>query len=149
MATVIETGTTLAYLNHILRGERAAVDTYQTALESVEDEEICQSLRKMMVDHKQNVLLIEREIQSMGGAPEESAGVWGTVANGVTEVATNIGDKTTLLALRAGEGHGIREYEGIINSSEMLNSSEVLLNKKLLPDCIKHNAELTKLIDSM
>ncbi len=149
MATVVETGTTLAYLNHILRGEKAAVETYEKALESVEDDTLQESLHSMLVDHKQNVLLLEREIKSMGGKAEDKTGVWGSMASGVANVAASIGDKTTLLALRAGESHGIREYEGIINSSEMLKSSEVLLNKKLLPDCLRHSAELTKMIDGM
>lgn len=146
VAPVVDTGTNVTYLNHLLRGELAAVQTYERALQNVEGAALRQPLRRMLVDHQQNVILLQKEIRLMGGTPAEHPGAWGFVASGVENLAASAGDKPALMALKAGEQHGIRDYQNMIERADMLNSSEVLVNKKLLPDCMRHAAELERMI---
>lgn len=109
-------------LNSCLRGELAAIETYEQALEKSRSEyghdPKFQQLEKMLRNHEQAATLLQSLVRQAGGEPDTDSGAWGTWANTVMGASRLFGDKAALKALKEGEESGIKQYRGLIDDTD-------------------------------
>jgi uncharacterized protein (TIGR02284 family) len=102
-------------LNSFLRGEISAVETYQQALERIEDPSIKTTLQDCLRSHETRTSTLRSYIQKLGGIPAEGSGAWGAFAKLVEGGATAFGTNAAIAALEEGEDHGLRDYRSGID----------------------------------
>src|SRR5262249_62189267 len=112
MATTTESCT--SWLNRLLRGELAAVETYEQALSKCDGQGCAADLRSILQDHRESTAALREHVLHHGGDPDTSSGGWGTWAHVVTGAARVFGTRTTFRALREGEQVGVKEYEAAL-----------------------------------
>lgn len=98
-------------LNSLLRGEISAVETYDQALEKLDDDAAVSSqLRECRSSHEERVDILRREVTRLGGEPSDESGAWGTFAKLVEGSAKTFGKAAAIAALEEGEDHGLKQY---------------------------------------
>jgi uncharacterized protein (TIGR02284 family) len=137
---------TLDTLNTLLRGEIAATETYQQALEKLGNDPHAMNLRQIHVDHREAANELREHVRMHGGKPDQSSGAWGAFAKLVQGTATIFGTPAALKALKEGEEHGKSDYEGAIQDEEMPPECRTLIASKLLPQTESHIATLHRLL---
>ena len=107
----------VSQLNSFLRGELSAVETYDQAIEKLEDEP---AIRTKLADcrssHQRRVSLLREEIARRGGEPADGSGAWGAFAQLVEGGAKVFGKKAAIAALEEGEDHGRDDYKAELDS---------------------------------
>lgn len=143
MANATTTTDTVDQLNHLLRGELSAVETYEQSLPKFEEyPAAAQELRRIRDDHRENSQVLREHVTKLGGTPSDGSGPWGGFAQAITGAAKLIGPDTTLAALKRGEEHGIKDYKGAIEEEGMPAECQELFRTRLLPQCQEHIANL-------
>ncbi len=138
----------IEYLDVILRGELAAVETYDQVLEKFAGKLTSSDLIKVRDEHKQHITLLNEQLVKFGATPSTTSGTWGTFTGAVTSVAKLIGPETALAALKQGEEHGIAQYEKAIERKDLSAETIALLRTELLPQSHAHVASLDRLISA-
>ena len=64
-------------INTLLLGELAAVETYDQAMEKLEDQHILADLERFREEHARAVRVLREQIVNHGGEPVECTGPWG------------------------------------------------------------------------
>ncbi|MGZ8254876.1 MAG: DUF2383 domain-containing protein [Burkholderiaceae bacterium] len=109
-------------MNSCLRGELAAIETYEQALEKIRSEygsdPKFQQLEKMLRNHEQAATQLQSLVRQNGGEPDTDSGAWGAWANTVMGASSLFGDKAALKALKEGEESGIKQYRSLIDSTD-------------------------------
>lgn len=137
---------TVATLNSLLRGEIAATETYQQALEKLGSDPWAMNLRQIHVDHREAANALRQHVRSHGGTPEQGSGSWGAFAKLVEGTAAVFGNPAALKALKEGEERGQAEYKQAMDDSEMPDECRTLIASTLLPQTEKHIATLQRLL---
>lgn len=121
-------------LNELLRGELSAVETYNQALEKIEEPFIArEELRRCHAAHQSRVEMLRRAIVNMGGSPSETSGAWGTFAKLIEGGAKVLGSKMAIAALEEGEDHGLGLYKKTLEDKDLDPSTRAFLDRDLLP----------------
>jgi demethoxyubiquinone hydroxylase (CLK1/Coq7/Cat5 family) len=141
------TRNTVAALNDLLRGELAAVETYNQALTIVDESEARQDLRECQNSHQGRVLRLRAEILERGGDPTNTSGAWGLFANLVEKGAKVVGPGTAVSALEAGEDHGLKEYQQVLPVLDMPARSVV--SADLYPQQVRTHSIVSALKHSL
>lgn len=133
-------------LNSLLRGEISAVETYQLAIEKVDDEHAsdAKALRAIAQEHGEDAQALREAIEKLGGEADDSSGPWGTWAKTVQGVAKLFGDASALKALKEGEEHGLKDYEEAADDVD--EASRTLIASRLIPNQKRHIATLDGMI---
>src|ERR1043165_580356 len=106
------TKSSIDQLNSFLRGEIAAVETYQMALDKIDETSTTRDeLLVNLKSHQDRVMALQDAITAIGGTPAKGSGPWGTFAKAVEGSAKLMGDKATVAALEEGEDHGLKDYK--------------------------------------
>lgn len=123
-------------LNHFLRGEIAAVETYRMALDKLDKGSPARGeLEACMQSHQSRVMLLQDAIVAAGGTPAESSGPWGVFAKVVEGGARILGDKIAVSALEEGEDHGLKDYREYKTDAEDGDSmTRALVVDRLVPE---------------
>ncbi len=100
-------------LNSMLRGELAAVETYEQCIEKMDEPPMKQQLSVLRTSHVTRATKLKSRIRAMGGEPENSSGAWGTFARLVQGGAKVFGKKAAISALEEGEDHGKKDYADV------------------------------------
>ncbi|WP_425614903.1 DUF2383 domain-containing protein [Anatilimnocola sp. NA78] len=132
-------------LNSLLRGELAAIETYQQALQKLDSEHGALQLAQIRDEHSEAVSLLRKQIREFGGDPETSSGTWGTFAKAVESTAQLFGTSAALTALKQGEEHGRSDYEKAVHGQQLPASMQSLINGILLPQTRAHISTLERL----
>jgi hypothetical protein len=120
-------------LNSLLRGEISAVETYDQALQQLDDDaSIASQLSQCRLSHEQRVVLLRREVARRGGQPVSGSGPWGTFAKLVEGGAKAFGKKAAIAALEEGEDHGLRQYRDDLQKLD--NSTRSTLESQLMSE---------------
>jgi hypothetical protein len=133
--------------NSLIRGETAAVETYEQAMAAFEDFEdltIRADLQRIRGQHQSAITQLREFVRDMNDKPAEGSGVWGYWASLYTGTAKLMGDQSTLSALRTGEEHGIAQYESALD-----DDSVSAIRQTLLPQCRRHVDMLTSIINRL
>lgn len=126
------TKSSIEQLNSFLRGEISAVETYQMALEKVDD--ISTARDELLVNlksHQDRVMMLQDAIEAAGGEPATGSGPWGAFAKVVEGGAKILGKKAAIAALEEGEDHGVKDYKIDVNDLEP--EARMMLETKLRP----------------
>jgi uncharacterized protein (TIGR02284 family) len=120
-------------LNSFLRGERSAVETYNQAIEKLDDEpSIQQTLRSLRDSHSTRVRELSSRILTLGGKPDETSGAWGSFAKLVEGSAKLFGKAAAIGALEEGEDHGKRLYAD--NLDELSEGTKQFITSQIMPE---------------
>jgi hypothetical protein len=133
-------------VNTLLRGEIAAVETYDQAIRKFDDHPAGRELWDVREEHNRAVTALRDQVRGFGGEPADRSGTWGAFAIAVTGAAKVIGPQTVLAALKQGEEHGTREYLDALDNPEIADECRFLIRADLLPRCHAHVAVLERLI---
>ena len=121
-------------LNKLLRGELSAVETYQMALDKLDDNSAARSeIESAMRSHQNRVMMLRDAVVACGGKPAQSSGPWGAFAKAVEGTAKVFGDKAAIAALEEGEDHGLKEYKKELDDDDLDAETRVIVANQLLP----------------
>ena len=111
-------------LNACLRGEIAAIETYEQALDKIRGEYAAdarfQQLAAMLQDHQEAAARLRGLVQQCGAAPATDSGAWGAWSKTVMGTAKLLGDKAALKALKEGEEDGVKQYDRVAQQASAL-----------------------------
>ena len=143
---IVSADKSIDQLNSLLRGEISAVETYQLAIEKVDDEHAsaATALRAIAQEHGEDAQALREAIEELGGEADDSSGPWGTWAKTVQGVAKLFGDASALKALKEGEEHGLKDYEEA--QDDVDGESRTLIVSRLIPNQKRHIATLDGMI---
>src|SRR5262245_18144250 len=113
------TEASVSWLNRLLRGELAAVETYEQAMSKCEKEACAGELRHLLEQHREAAGILSEQLEQRNEEPSKSSGPWGSFAHLVTGTAKLLGTETTIRTLKQGEEHGITEYESALSDEEL------------------------------
>jgi hypothetical protein len=137
---------TQATLAGLLRGELAAVETYEQALAASNGAPFATRLQLFHDEHVRAVAALRAALAQYTSELPTSSGSWGTFAKTIEGAAKLMGNKAALRALEAGETHGVREYEDALGNDVIPGTIKTSVLRPLLGDCRTHAAELVTLI---
>lgn len=143
-----QTTTHLETLNSLLRGEMSAIETYRQAIAKIEDSAApgAQQLHGLLRDHRDAADSLWHHIEGHGERPSEGSGPWGAFAQAVEGTAKLFGNVAALKALKEGEEHGLKEYDGALGDAELPADCKALIRDQLLPRQREHIALLDRLL---
>jgi uncharacterized protein (TIGR02284 family) len=128
------TKSSVEQLNEFLRGEISAVETYQMALDKVDDiSTVRDELLVNLKSHQDRVMVLQDAIRQCGGEPATSSGPWGVFAKAVEGGAKLFGKKAAIAALEEGEDHGLKDYKEELDDEDLDFQWKSLLRDQLLP----------------
>lgn len=132
-------------LNSMLRGELAATETYQQAMEKAGSDPRTPRLRAIHDEHRKTANEFRKHIHAHGGTPDQGSGAWGAFAKAIEGTATVFGSTAALKALKEGEEHGINSYKSMINDPDMPADCKTIALSGL-DRCQSHVSELDALM---
>lgn len=133
-------------LNSLLRGELAAVETYNQALAKFGDAPHSSELKLLKAEHDQAVNILRQHLARRGAMVSEKSGVWGMWAKMIEGAAQLFGKTAALKALKEGEEHGVRDYEEALEDENLDPETRVLIHSNLLPQTRAHIPVLDRLM---
>jgi uncharacterized protein (TIGR02284 family) len=136
-----------AGLNRLIRGELSAIETYRQALDKMKDAPEATELHALMVEHRTAAQVLRQHVKDRGGDPADDSGPWGTWAKLVQGAAQLFGNAAAIKALKEGEEHGIKDYEGFLEDPNADEECKELARTRLLPQARSHIPILDRLID--
>ena len=128
------TKTNVDELNKLLRGELSAVETYQMALDKLDNDSTSRfELESNMASHQNRAMMLRDAILAIGGEPSKGSGPWGAFAKAVEGSAKLFGEKAAIAALEEGEDHGLKDYRKELDDKELDPQARSILLGQLLP----------------
>lgn len=118
-------------MNGFLRGERAAAETYQQAIDATSDEALKVELIALKASHTGRIPKLESQVKLLGGDPDESSGAWGTFARTVEAGASMLSDSPAIKVLEKGEEYGLEQYKDALGALGPMSTNFV--QTELLP----------------
>lgn len=119
-------------LNSFLRGELAAVETYDQAIKKIDDTQIKQPLREARASHNRRVDLLRQRVLQMGGEPASGSGLWGGFARLVQGGANAFGVTPAISALEEGEDIGRDDYRADLH--DLSPETQTFVSSTILPE---------------
>ncbi len=120
-------------LRSYLRGELAAVETYDRAIRALDElSPLRECLSEPRASHVRRVELLSRRIVALGGEADETSGPWGRIVDALQLLTEVFGTDALLNALCMNERHNTRDYERDMDRASLLLQN--LLVNVLLPE---------------
>ena len=120
-------------LNKLIRGEISAIETYIQALDKFEGQAVASRLEELKQEHIAVTNILREHVRRYGGQPPTDSGPWGSFAKATEGMATLLGSKAAIRALREGEEHGVQLYEQAQKNSHIPVDTRKLIQEQLLP----------------
>lgn len=121
----------IAVLNRLLRGEIAALETYEKAVAyfaARPPHALCTCLES----HRQRAQALRDRLDVLGGIVAEGSGAWGVFARATEAAAAMLGHAAILRALHEGEELGLADYRKALPALD--DDSRALVERTLLPE---------------
>ncbi|MCB1132746.1 MAG: DUF2383 domain-containing protein [Verrucomicrobiae bacterium] len=134
--------TCIQVCNSLLRGEHAAVETYDQAIERYVGHPESVTLIRMRDEHRCNAGKLRKCVIDLGGEPADGSGAWGVVARSVTTFVGWFGERPAIAALQEGEAYGIGEYEAALDHPDVTPDCKSMIYTELLPRLREHLRDL-------
>ncbi len=135
-------------MNHYLRGEIAATEAYEKALNELDGELNCIRLSAFLSDHHEATLYWRDQVIAEYDEPQDNSGSWGAFVKSVVNAAKLLGPKATLKALKEGEEHGLEQYEKATRQDHLSVTLKYHIRNILIPNQKRHIAELAGMIEN-
>ena len=142
------TGHEVDTLNALLRGEIAATETYQQAMQRLHAEPGVAELTQIHVEHRSAANTLRQHVHHHGGKPDQGSGAWGAWAKLVEGTATVFGKAAALKALKEGEEQGISDYQEALADANLPADCKELIRTQLLPQTQRHLRTLARIMAS-
>ena len=136
-------------LNALLRGEVAAVETYDQVMEKFDGHPQAVELQRIRDEHTAAAAVLRERVRHFGGDPAEGSGLWGKLTAAITGTAKVLGPATALNTLKQGEEYGIGQYENALTDPEIDTEDKDLIRYRLLPRCLSHVSDLDRMIEAV
>jgi hypothetical protein len=136
-------------LNALLRGEVAAVETYDQVIAKFGGQPQAVELQRMRNEHDESAAVLRERVRHLGGDPSEGSGAWGKLTAAITGAAKIFGPAAALRALKQGEEFGIGQYENALADPEVDADDTELIRFRLLPRSRAHSAALDAMIEAV
>src|SRR5947208_5035129 len=133
-------------LNALLRGEVAAVETYDQVIAKFSGQPQAAELQRIRDEHTEAAAVLRERVRHFGGDPSEGSGVWGKLTAAITGTAKIFGPAAALGTLKQGEEYGIGQYENALTDPEIDSEDKDLIRHRLLPRCHGHVSSLDRMI---
>ncbi len=127
--------TDIKQLNSFLRGELSATETYQQCIDTIDDPVIRSQLKLLMESHRNRAMVLDGRITALGGRPNQSSGVWGSLVRALEGSATFLGVTAALSLLEEGEDHGRETYEK--NFPRLSGEQQAFIRDVIYPEQLK------------
>jgi hypothetical protein len=149
MIAEVELDERVDVLNSLLRGEFAAIESYEVALSRFEGQMQEATLHHFCNEHREAAFLLRDRIIDFGGEPWVGSGPWGVFTAAVTGAAGVVGGSAMLTALCRGEEHGAYKLEDAVADAGEFVADEchALIAGYLLPRSRRRIEGLGRLID--
>lgn len=125
-------------LDDLIRGEMAAVKTYDTVLKSVKDEKELMKLKAIRKNHADAVAKLRSFASKEVKEDSQTAGAWGAFATAYTGSAKLFGNEAAIKALNQGEEHGVNEYKEALDDSSINPDLKKMIRTQFLPKQEEH-----------
>lgn len=125
-------------LDDLIRGEMAAVRTYDAALEKVKDKKELAKLKTIRENHVNAVAKLKTFATKDVAEDTKTSGAWGAFATAYTKGANLIGNEAALKALQQGEEHGINEYKEALDDDKIKPELKQMIRTQFLPKQEEH-----------
>lgn len=119
-------------LNSFLRGELSAVETYNQAIEKIDDPALKRQLQEMKSSHEMRAQKLSSRVRELGGQPEASSGAWGTFSKLVQGGASMFGKAAAISTLEEGEDHGKKDY--LEHLDELSPTNRTFIQSEIIPE---------------
>jgi hypothetical protein len=136
-------------LNSLLRGEVAAVESYDLVLPKFDGQPQAVELLRIRDEHTEAAAVLRERIRHFGGDPAEGSGAWGAFATAIAGTAKVFGPATALGALKEGEEYGIGQYENALADPDVDADDKEVIRYRLIPRCQRHVADLDRMIEAL
>jgi len=136
-------------LNALLRGEVAAVETYDQVIAKFTGQPQAVELQRIRDEHTEAAAVLRERVRHFGGDPSEGSGVWGKLTAAITGTAKIFGPAAALGTLKQGEEYGIGQYENALTDPEIDAEDKDLIRYRLLPRCHNHVSDLDRMIEAV
>ena len=136
-------------LNALLRGEVAAVETYDQVIAKFGGQPHAVELQRIRDDHNEAAAVLRERVRHFGGDPAEGSGLWGKVTAAITGTAKVFGPAAALGTLKQGEDYGIGQYENSLTDPGIDSDDKELIRHRLLPRCHSHVSTLDRMIEAV
>jgi|SRR5262245_25944570 len=136
-------------LNALLRGEVAAVETYDQVIDKFDGRPQAVELQRLREEHNEAAAVLRERVRHFGGDPAEGSGLWGKFTMAVTGTAKILGPASALGTLKQGEEYGIGQYESALTDPDIDIDCKDLIRYRLLPRCRSHVSDLDRMIDAI
>ena len=133
-------------LDDLIRGEMAAVRSYDEVLGKMTDTKEKERLQSMRKDHADAVMTLKKYATADIKEDTKTAGPWGSFVEAYTGGAKLFGNKTAMRALNQGEEHGVKEYEEALEDENITADLKQKIKTQLLPKQKEHVSAIKSFI---
>lgn len=135
------------YANKVLRGELSAVEAYNQVIETFFAEPSCPiaTLRQVRDEHVASCESLRRLIESLGDIPSDESGPWGASVAALVNIQSLFGKDQAIRTLKAGEEHGLKEYEQMLDM-DLSERERLIIRDVLLPRQLRHISQLDSIL---
>lgn len=143
---------TMDLLENLLESEMAALDTYDQALQEVDEMKHVRLLCQLRRDHEFAAYALRVLLARFADIGESNGrGSWPAPChNGdsrLHEGARILGTGTALVALRLGEESGVHSYLRVLRADGLAPEAKFLIERQILPRCRDHIGTLDAMLD--
>jgi uncharacterized protein (TIGR02284 family) len=130
-------------LNSYLKGERSAVETYEQAIEKMDDHGVRMQLQQLRDSHQTRVQKLVQRISMLGGEPADDSGIWGAFAKLVEGGAQVFGKNAAIATLEEGEDHGKKDYARDLD--KLTPATRQFVQSELVPEQMRTHDSMSAL----
>lgn len=132
----------------LVRDELSAVETYKQAMAKVGMlTPGGAELQRIEREHEEAANLLRERLARRGDKPPSGSGLRGAWSMAVERTAKMFGGKAAVRVLKAGERHGLRDYEKALKDEALDPEVKTLIRTKLLPRTRAHIPVLDRVLD--
>jgi len=136
----------IAALNSLLQSELSAVETYDQAVDLVDDDSGGTRLKGILQNHLQAADLLWQQLEQRGGKKDPGPAVWRSFARAVMGQRQPAPNPDALQALQQGEEFGALTYELALLDQDLPTDCRDLIQTILLPQTRNHIAVLESIL---
>jgi hypothetical protein len=130
--TSIITERSVGQMNHFLRLEMSAVETYLRCAERLKRERLRSRIMEVLLSHQRRVDFLRAWVQRQGGSPAEHASAWRGFLKLLEGGAGILGENAAVASLEEGEAALLSEYK--LQLRELEDQARRVVEQQLLPE---------------
>lgn len=127
-------------IDELIRGEISAVESFDTVINKIKNQEELTRLSEIRQDHQRAVEKLKQFADGEILKEADTSGPWGTFTTAFAGGASLFGDKAAVNALKVGEQHGLNEYKEALADDGVRPEVKQIIQSELIPSQERHLA---------